>query len=173
MYVGYMCMCVGCIYIYICICVGYIFVCKYICECIKAYIYIYICKCVCLFFVLCAIYVHKYYVFKIHNCAYNIHVFPVFRKPAGMPQAVIRNLVEHVAWWTLLPRCSHPFWWTECSVKNHRNNVFHEYSEQHGYVTSIYLLNKDLFYFKTKKKMQTNLSNKRDISEHAVLVLHD
>lgn len=67
---------------------------------------IYVCKCVCLFFVLRAIYVHKYYVFKIHNWAYNIYLFPAFGKSAGRPQAVIGNLVEHAAWWTLLLRCS-------------------------------------------------------------------
>ena len=75
----------------------YLFVCIYVNVLMHIYIYICVCVCVsvCLFFVLCAIYVHKYYVFKIHNCAYNIYVFPAFRKSAGMPQAVIGNLVEH------------------------------------------------------------------------------
>jgi hypothetical protein len=72
----------------------YIYMCVYVCVCV--------CVFVCLFFVLCAIYFHRYYVFKIHYCAYNIYLFPVFGKSAGMPQAVRGNLVEHAAWWTLL-----------------------------------------------------------------------
>jgi len=37
--------------------------------------------------------------------------------------------------------------------------VFRGYSEQLGYVTSIYLLNKDSFYFKTKKKTNKHADN--------------